>query len=647
MPKKSIASPEKAIPDNTQYRAIKIIGLWLAAAIPFTVLVAAVVPALSRATGGSEILWYWSLLPLNAAWLTGLSLWIIRREEGNLRWETVRNRIWLDLPQDPKTEKPVTRLNFRILLSLIAAGIALILGLIIPSIGAAILYIVPFPSFTNLSEVGSPEFARAWGWFAAVVIIWVANTFIAEELLFRGILLPRMKGAFGRLDGFVNACLYGLYYLSAPLLIPFRWITGLVAAVLAGRYRSNRLAPLVRGVEGAAIVIFAWAGIQSPQLAALRTPLALPRLGSGGTSAETGNTIVLSSIPAYIPNSGNTMQVDLRSSDLSALDLRQNGDDLAHACFDSRTVWPSAERMPTGVDPQQIMEWGKNPGLGLRELHARGITGRGVGIAIIDQGLLLGHREYADRLMWYEEITHNPFNNDASMHGGAVASIAVGKTAGVAPEAGLFFFALNDMLFRDMFWQMHYYALGVRRVIQLNKFLPEDRKIRVISISIGSNPPGMSGSGDFSAAMREAEAAGIGTIFSYKTPSGFIDLAGLPISADPDRAESYDLSILAQAEYGDSPNFLLIPVDSRTLAAPTGNDDYFFCRAGGLSWLMPYSAGLYALAAQVDPSITLNRFWELAFQTAQPIQVSHEGTIYHIGKMINPEALIAALQTGQ
>ena len=647
MSKTAIVSQEKADPAMTQYPAIRIIGLWFVAAIPFTVLVAAVVPALSRATGGSEIFWYWSLLPLNAAWLTGLSLWIIRREDGNLRWETIRNRIWLDLPRDPKTEKPVTRLNFRILLSLIAAGIALILGLIVPSIGAAILYIVPFPSFTNLSEVGSPEFARAWGWFAATVIIWVANTFIAEELLFRGILLPRMKGSFGRLDGFVNACLYGLYYLSAPLLIPFRWITGLVAAVLAGRYHSNRMAPLVRGFEGAAIVIFAWAGVQSPQLASLRAPLALPRLGSGGTSTDTGHIIVPSSVPAYIPNSGNAMQVDLRSSDLSALDLRQNGNDLSHACFDSRTVWPAAGRMPAGFDPQQIMEWGKKPGLGLRELHTRGITGRGVGIAIIDQGLLIGHREYTDRLLWYEEITHNPLNNEASMHGGAVASIAVGKTTGVAPEASLFFFAMNDMLFRDMFWQMHYYALGVRRVIQLNKSLPAESKIRVISISIGSNPPGMSGSGDFSAAMREADAAGIGTIFSYGTSSGFINLAGLPFPADPDRFESYDLSILGQVQYMERPNMLLIPVDSRTLAAPTGNGDYFFCRAGGLSWLMPYSAGLYALAAQVDPSITLNRFWELAFQTAQPIQVSHEGTIYHIGKMINPEALIAALQTGQ
>jgi hypothetical protein len=42
-----------------------------------------------------------------------------------------------------------------------------------------------------------------------------------------------------------------------------------------------------------------------------------------------------------------------------------------------------------------------------------------------------------------------------------------------------------------------------------------------------------------------------------------------------------------------------------------------------------------------------NRFWELAFQTAHPVQVSHEGTAYKISKLIKPAALIAALQTGQ
>jgi membrane protease YdiL (CAAX protease family) len=628
--------------EERQYGAIKIIGIWLAATIPFTILVAAVVPALARALGASEILLYWLLLPANAAWVIGLSLWIIRREEGNLRWETVRGRIWLGGMKD-ETIKPGCWSRTRVPLGVLAAFFALILGLAVPSIVSMMLYFTYFPAFTNLTEAGSPEFAGWWGWPVFVLAVWSLNTFLAEELLFRGVLLPRMKGAFGRMDGTVNGFLYGLYYLSTPLLIPFRLITGLAAALLAGGSRSNGKALWVRGAEGAAVMVFAWVGVTSTRFTPLTAAPALPMLAGGGTVGEPMNLGVLSSIPAFDPNSGFPFQVNLQSADVSALDLREKGSDLAYACFNTQTVWPSADRMPPGFDPQNILEWGKNPGVGLRELHARGITGRGVGIAIIDQGLLTGHREYAGRLMWYEEITHNLFNNNTAFHASAVSSIAVGKSTGVAPDADLYFIASNDVLLRGMIWQLHYDALGIRRVIELNKLLPADRKIRVISISIGSNPPGMAGSSDFSAAVREAEAAGIYTIFSTVTSSGFLGLAGRSILSDPDDYRSYDQGVMGGDYYTNRPGVLLIPVDSRTLAGPSTEGDYFFCRMGGVSWMMPFSAGLYALAVQVDPSLTLDQFWELAFSTAEPLEVMHKGTTYKIGKLINPPALIAAL----
>jgi hypothetical protein len=143
------------------------------------------------------------------------------------------------------------------------------------------------------------------------------------------------------------------------------------------------------------------------------------------------------SLPAYNPGSNSTWQVDIRSCDLSSLDLAGRLNDLVHASFDSRTIWPA--RLPAGFDPAATMALGKNPGLGIRALHARGVTGRGVGIAIIDQALLTDHAEYGNRLKLYEEIHQMP--SDAQMHAPAVASIAVGSSVGVAPEADLYFIA--------------------------------------------------------------------------------------------------------------------------------------------------------------------------------------------------------------
>lgn len=74
------------------------------------------------------------------------------------------------------------------------------------------------------------------------------------------------------------------------------------------------------------------------------------------------------------------------------------------------------------------MEFGKDPSLGVRSLHAAGVDGRGIAIAIIDHDLQPGHQEYRERIKLYDTTFAI---GEPSMHGPAVASIAVGKTVGV------------------------------------------------------------------------------------------------------------------------------------------------------------------------------------------------------------------------
>ncbi|HTX91722.1 MAG TPA: S8 family serine peptidase [Anaerolineales bacterium] len=348
----------------------------------------------------------------------------------------------------------------------------------------------------------------------------------------------------------------------------------------------------------------------------------------------------------YDPNSQNPFQNDYRSADLSRLDLSHSLDGLLFSDFDSKTTWPPAERMPAGFDPRQIMEIGKNPGLGIRSLHQMGITGTGVGIAIIDQVLLVDHQEYKDRLRLYEEI--DPTGADASMHGAAVSSIAVGKTVGVAPGADLYFIeGFNGKCF-NVPAMYHCLAQAVRRILQINSQLPADRKIRVISIARGYRP-GEDGSDDWKASMLEAKSAGllvvsssIQDIYGFK----FQALGRAPL-ADPDLVTSYEPGLFWASSYFAGQQFsdrLLVPMDSRTTASPTGVNDYVFYRQGGWSWSIPYIAGMYALACQVRPEITPDEFWKTALKTGQTIQVKHAGRNYSLGIILDPQALIAALQ---
>ncbi|MGD0538735.1 MAG: S8 family serine peptidase [Verrucomicrobiota bacterium] len=349
------------------------------------------------------------------------------------------------------------------------------------------------------------------------------------------------------------------------------------------------------------------------------------------------------------PKSLRPDQVDLRSYDLSALDLQDRLTDLEHALFDNRTRWPA--QLPVGFEPPRIMDVGRNPGLGVRAVHARGITGRGVGIGIVDQPLLVNHQEYRDRLRLYEEI-HSQENGDASMHGPAVTSIAAGKTIGVAPGAELYYVAewhqdnQGELDFTPL-------AQAVNRLLDVNATLPAGHKLRVISISVGWSPD-MKGGAAADAAVQRAQRDGVFVITSALERHYNLKFHGLgrELLPDPDRFESYGLgSWWANTFWNGTHRFapgerLLVPMDARTTAGPTGPEDYAFYAVGGWSWSVPWIAGLYALACEAKPDITPQEFWATALKTGRTVKVTLDKETAELGTIADPMALIQALKPG-
>jgi signal transduction histidine kinase len=72
---------------------------------------------------------------------------------------------------------------------------------------------------------------------------------LGEELLFRGLLLPRMRGAFGNRAWIVNAVLFGLYHLHQPWSIPSAITTGLVQAYATQRWHSAWLGIIAHSAQ--------------------------------------------------------------------------------------------------------------------------------------------------------------------------------------------------------------------------------------------------------------------------------------------------------------------------------------------------------------------------------------------------------------
>lgn len=332
---------------------------------------------------------------------------------------------------------------------------------------------------------------------------------------------------------------------------------------------------------------------------------------------------------------------DARSCDLSGEDFSSSLDKLLYTQFDSKTIWPNS--LPEGFDPQKIMDQNRNPGLGVRSLHEQGITGKGVNIGIVDQPLLTDHVEYKDRLKMYKDFNTS---GGASMHGPAVASIAVGNTVGVAPEANLYYVARDMAKNTDEKGVLASHIEGLTYLLDLNELLPEEDKLDVISISKGWNNE--EGASELNDLVKRAKEEGILVLYTSSNNIRFMGTSREPLSSPDDRS-TYRPGMFFANDYrfGGSfyENALMVPMDFRATASPTGTEDYASYTNGGLSWATPYLAGVYALARQVKPDITPEEFYTLAMETSSDIPYTDEaGKESNLYNLIDPPALIAALQ---
>jgi len=104
------------------------------------------------------------------------------------------------------------------------------------------------------SHAGHAFLHGAWGWFGLILLLFVFNTVLGEELLFRGFLLPRMNGAFGRRDWVANGLLFAAYHLHVPWAIPATLLDTFILAYPSKRYRSAWIGIAVHSTQS---VVFA------------------------------------------------------------------------------------------------------------------------------------------------------------------------------------------------------------------------------------------------------------------------------------------------------------------------------------------------------------------------------------------------------
>ena len=306
-------------------------------------------------------------------------------------------------------------------------------------------------------------------------------------------------------------------------------------------------------------------------------------------------------------------------------------EDIKTYWFNQKTVFEGNEELAA-----KILEDGKAPGLHVSDLHAQGITGENVTVAIIDQPLLLDHPEYAGKVVQYHTVGLTEKDRPSSMHGPAVTSLLAGNTIGTAPGVKVYYVAIKA-------WDRNAPEMGAEALdwlIEQNEALPEGEKIRAVSVSADfTNTEYFDNHDKWDEAVKRAQAA---NILILDCRQEYDTCVFWPCFFDPDNRDDITLCKIGtpDGEFQECPPQAVgIPVGYRTTAEINDENDYSYSydSEGGHSWAIPYGTGLLALGWQINPSLTGQELIDLMRQAAYQ-DASGD-------KFINPPAFIDSVQS--
>ena len=211
-----------------------IVGVWAAATVPMGLLAWVVAPLVADRLSGPGALprALIASLAVGLVWQFVLVALLVRREQGTLRWAVVREALWLRSPTNPRTGRRGGRV-----------------WLVVPVLIALYAALDVVPSLPHDSGRDFAAFVASDAGTAVLVVVWVFNTVLGEELLFRGYLLPRMSGSFGRADWLANGVLFAGYHVHMWWGIPGILLDAFTFALPSRYFRSALIGIAVHSAQ--------------------------------------------------------------------------------------------------------------------------------------------------------------------------------------------------------------------------------------------------------------------------------------------------------------------------------------------------------------------------------------------------------------
>jgi membrane protease YdiL (CAAX protease family) len=187
-------------------------------------------------------------------WQGILAYLILKREVTPFTWQGVKDRLQWQTPSNPRTGRPSNWLYlWTIPLSVLAFLGFANLGWLNDLWLKALPFLAPRPYGVIQNIAGSA--VGQWWLLGVVAVQIVFNYLLGEELIFRGILLPKMNGVFGKWDFLANHVLFTAYHLHFFWTTPARLLVDWVYAWPTKRFKSYWLGAIIHGSGAVMLVI--------------------------------------------------------------------------------------------------------------------------------------------------------------------------------------------------------------------------------------------------------------------------------------------------------------------------------------------------------------------------------------------------------
>ena len=271
-------------------------------------------------------------------------------------------------------------------------------------------------------------------------------------------------------------------------------------------------------------------------------------------------------------------------ADLSQVKFDENisEDALKRVAFSTDTVFPKNSVLQINdkmfeIDPE------------IRLLHENGITGDGINVAVIDYGFKIIHNELKDNLVSYINFgkTQNHF------HGTVVSSKFIGKKIGIAPGAKLYFYESRFVN------QIEEVIKSLEDIYEKNK---NGESIRIVSISASLHRQ----SEKFDEIVERLKTQNCYVIDSTLFGKDFTCINQDSITGE------YYYSKWQEEHVDGFKKKIAIASGGKMIPLNNTKDGYVYCGESSYSWCIPMFSGLFALALQINPDLTLDEFVDIA-----------------------------------